>query len=150
MKKPTLIFTAGAWHSPEVFSVVMAKLEALGYRCIGIPLKAVGHEPAVQTLLPDMATIHGAVFEEIHDRGNDVMMVSHSWSGIVVSGALDGLGKEERERGGEKGGLVKLAFVAAFIPLEGVSLIQAFGGQIPDWYEVKVRRVLAPKWPAQC
>lgn len=31
-----------------------------------------------------------------------------------------------------------LAYISAFVPLEGVSLIDAFGGEAPDWYDVKV------------
>jgi pimeloyl-ACP methyl ester carboxylesterase len=90
-----------------------------------------------------MAALHGAVFEEVHERGNDVIMVPHSWSGIVASGAVDGLGKEEREKNGEKGGVVKLAYISAFVPMEGVSLTQAFGGE-PSWYDVKVYSYLVP------
>jgi hypothetical protein len=97
MAKPTLIFTPGAWHTPEVFNTVIAKLEAEGYKCITLSLMAVGHEPPVKTLEPDIAAIHEAVFKEIHENESDIMMVSHSWSGIVVSGALEGLSKAERE-----------------------------------------------------
>jgi len=146
MTKPTFIFTPGAWHSPDVFSTVTSKLESHGYKCIGHPLIAVGHEPAVQSLKPDMAAIHGAVFAEVHEKGNDVIMVPHSWSGIVASAALDGLGKEEREKDGEKGGVVRLAYICAFVPMEGVSLIQAFGGEAPPWYDVKEPWVM-PKNP---
>lgn len=138
MAKPTLFFTAGAWHTPEVFSTVISKLEVLGYKCIGFPLIAVGHEPAVQTINPDLAAIHGAVFQEVHENRNDVVMVAHGWSGIVGSGAVEGLGKEEREREGEKGGVVRMAYISAFIPLEGVSFMEAFGGQPPPWYEIRV------------
>jgi hypothetical protein len=137
MTKPTLIFTPGAWHSPEVFETVISKLEAVGYKCIALSLIATGHEPAVTSLQPDIAAIHGAVFKEIHENGNDIMMVPHSWSGTVVGGALDGLSKAERERKGEKGGVVKLAYISAFVPPEGVGLIDAYGPP-PDWHDVKV------------
>jgi len=143
MAKPTLIFTAGAWHTPEVFTSVIIKLRSHGYKCVAIPLQAVGHEPAVQSLLPDIATIHGAVFSEIHEEGNDVVMVAHSWSGTVVGGSLEGLGKVEREKAGEKGGVMRLAYVSAFVPSERVSLIEAFGGTPPDWYDVKEPWVMA-------
>jgi hypothetical protein len=92
----------------------------------------------VRTLLPDIATIHGAVFSEIHDNGNDVVMVAHSWSGTVVGGSLEGLGKVEREKVGEKCGVVRLAYVSAFVPSEGVGLIEALGGTAPEWYDIRV------------
>lgn len=56
------------------------------------------------------------------------MRVAHSWSGIIVSGALDGLSKGQREKEGKKGGVVKLAFLCSFVPGENVSLIDAIGG----------------------
>ena len=138
--KPVLIFTPGAWHTPEFFSEIILKLEPLGYKCIGYPLLAVGHEPAVKDLQPDSEAIHKLVSDQA-DAGNDVVIVAHSWSGIIVSGALDGLGKAEREKAGKKGGVLRIAYIASFVPAEGVSLITAFGGTPPDWYVVEVRPI---------
>ena len=72
------------------------------------------------------------------DAGNDIVVVGHSWGGIVVTGALDGLGKVQREQEGKSGGVFKIAYLCAFAPLENVSLIDAQGGQILDFYDVKV------------
>jgi hypothetical protein len=73
------------------------------------------------------------------DAGNDVMVIGHSWSSIIVCGGLEGLSKEERKKQGMEGGVVKLAFLTGFVPQENMSLIQAFGGSPPEWYDVKVR-----------
>jgi len=43
------------------------------------------------------------------------MVVSHSWSGLPVSSALVGVGKKGRETNGENGGVVKIAYIAAFV-----------------------------------
>jgi pimeloyl-ACP methyl ester carboxylesterase len=134
--KPVLIFIPGAWHTPEFFSEVFSKLEPLGYKCIGYSLFAVGHEPAVKDLQPDIDAVHKLVSDE-SDAGNDVVIVAHSWGGIMVSGALDGLSKIERQKEGKKGGVVRIAYMTSFVLTEGVSLIAAFGGQ-PEWYDVKV------------
>ena len=66
------------------------------------------------------------------------MMVAHSWSGIVASGVLDGLSKGQREKEGKKGEVVKLAFLCSFVPDKNVSLIDAFEGKIPEFYDVNV------------
>lgn len=69
------------------------------------------------------------------DDGHEVVVVSHSWSGLPVNSALDGLSKSERESDGQKrGGVVKIIFLSAFIPDVGQSLIAAFGGTPPNWY----------------
>ncbi|RDW56489.1 hypothetical protein BP5796_13130 [Coleophoma crateriformis] len=143
--KPVLIFTPGAWHTPEIFSEVFSELEPLGFKCIGYSLLAVGHEPAVKDLQPDIDAIRQLVSDEA-DTGKDIVVVAHSWSGIVVSGALEGLGKVSRETEGKKGGVVRIAYISAFVPDEGVSLIQAFGGSPPEWYDVKEPWVM-PKTP---
>ena len=140
--KPVLIFTPGAWHTPEFFSEVFSKLEPLGYKCIGYPLLAAGHEPPVKDLQPDTDAVHKLVEKE-SDAGYDVVMVAHSWSGIIVSGALDGLSKVEREEAGLQGGVVRIAYISAFVAPEEVSVITAFGGTPPEWYIVKVRLVFS-------
>jgi hypothetical protein len=136
MSKPTLIFVPGAWHTPEVFKTIINKLSAHGYRCIPVPLSAAGYEPAVSDLQPDINTVHRIVHSEV-DQGHDVVVVAHSWGGIVAGGALDGLGKTERENDGLRGGVVKLAYICAFIPPEGVSLAMALGEKDPEW-DIKV------------
>jgi hypothetical protein len=52
---------------------------------------------------------------------------------LAVSGALDGLSRTHRQKSGQAGGVAKLIFISAFIPDVGQSLIQAFGGQAPEW-----------------
>ena len=137
MAHPTLIFTPGAWHSPECYSLIISKLEPLGYKCIALPLLAVEQKPAVTDLQPDTDALRKRVLEEI-DAGNDVVMVVHSWSGIIANGALVGLGKAEREKEGKKGGVLRIAYICSFAPEENVSLVTAFGGITPEWYDVKV------------
>jgi hypothetical protein len=141
MSKPTLIFLPGAWHSPEIFNAVILKLSAHGYKSTALPLQAVIQKPAVKDLQPDIDALRSAVLKEA-DAGNDVMVVGHSWSSIIVCGALEGLSKEERKKGGKEGGVVKQAFLTGFIPPENVSLITAFGGTAPEWYNVDVSPTL--------
>lgn len=143
MPKPTLIVVPGAWHSPEVFAGVSTKLSSFGYKCIPVPLLAAGHEPAVADLTPDTANVHRVVLEEI-EQGHDVVVVGHSWGGMIIGGALDGLSKAEREKEGKKGGVVKLAYLCAFVPPEGVSLSVARGGNDPNWLiDVSIRRSIS-------
>ena len=138
MSKPSLIFLPGAWHSPEVFDTLISKLSAHGYTSKALPLQAVIQDPAVKDLQPDINALRSAVLKEA-DAGNDVMVIGHSWGSIIVCGGLEGLSKEERKKQGMEGGVVKLAFLTGFVPPENVSLIQAFGGSPPEWYDVKVR-----------
>jgi len=49
------------------------------------------------------------------------------------------LSKKHREENGEKGGVVSLVYLCAFLLRKGESLATPLGGQLPDWIPVKVR-----------
>lgn len=139
MSKPHLVFIPGAWHTPEAFSVIIPKLEAHGYTVHTLQLPAVGPSPdnVPTDLSQDINAVRSLVTKAI-GAGNDVVVVPHSWGGIVAGSALAGLGKKEREAKGEKGGVVRTAYMCAFMAPEGVSLIDALQGNIPDWWYVEV------------
>jgi hypothetical protein len=150
--RPVLIFIPGAWHPPSVFNALIYNLKSFGYECIALPLIAVSDSfipkalSAVKNLQPDIDNVHKSVLKEV-EKEKDVVVVAHSWGGIIVGGALEGLGKADREETGKKGGVVKIAYMCSFVPPEGVSLIDAFGGKVPDWYDIKAcNRCLPQFW----
>ncbi|KAJ5090796.1 alpha/beta-hydrolase [Penicillium argentinense] len=131
MSKPVLIFAPGAWYPPTVFDPLISKLD--DYECHTVAFPSIQQPASVQDLQLDIAAVR-ALVETAAEAGKDVFVVSHSWSGLPVNSALDGLAKYERELSGKKGGVVRLIFIAAFIPAFGESLIGAFGGSPPPWY----------------
>ncbi|RDH30333.1 Alpha/beta hydrolase fold-1 [Aspergillus welwitschiae] len=131
MPNPTLVFCAGAWYSPVAFGPLIEKLP--DYTCRTVAFPSIEQATEVKDLQPDITAVRSVVEEEC-DAGNDVAIVLHSWSGLPVSSALDGLSKTERQEAGKPGGVVKLIYLSAFIPDVGESLIGAFGGVAPDWY----------------
>ncbi|KAH8602799.1 Alpha/beta hydrolase fold-1 [Bisporella sp. PMI_857] len=141
MSFPTMIFVHGAWHSEEYYDRVIGILEPLGYRCITVGMPSVGHSPPVKTLDDDIAAIRSVVIKEL-DNGKPVVVNAHSWGGIPVNNALDGLSKAEREKDG-KSGVIKLTYVAAFVSPEGLSLADFAGGEA-DWWEVDNDGNIAP------
>jgi hypothetical protein len=59
---------------------------------------------------------------------------------LPVCSALDGLSTTEREKIGEKSAVTKLAFVAAFVVEEGVSLDRIVGRRPDTWIITPVSR----------
>lgn len=143
MSKPHIVLVPGAWHTPECFSLIIPKLESHGYKVHSRQMPSVGSETPPEDLSQDIAALRELVTEAIAS-GNDVVVVPHSWSGIVVGSALGGLSKKEREERGEKGGVIRAAYMCSFMAPEGVSLMDALQHQIPDWWEVKVRSPASP------
>lgn len=137
MSKPQLVLIPGAWHTPEAFSVLIPKLEAHGYTVhttqlpsVDAPADNVPTEPN-----KDIEAVRSLVTKAI-GAGNDVIVAPHSWGGIVAGSALSGLGKKEREAKGEKGGVMRTAYMCAFMAPQNFSLSDALQGQIPDWWYI--------------
>lgn len=129
MSKPTLIFAPGAWYPPTAFDPLIAKLP--DYTCHIIAFPAVQQATTVTDLQLDISAVRTLVEQEA-DAGRDVVIVLHSWAGLPVSSALGELSKQARTKAGKEGGVVKLVFIAAFVPEVGESLLDAFGGQA-EW-----------------
>lgn len=72
------------------------------------------------------------------DAGKEVVVVMHSYGGVVGTEALHGLGLENRKTAGNAGGVKRMIFLTAFIPQLGQSLAGIFGGKLPPFIEVKV------------
>ncbi|KAL4762042.1 alpha/beta hydrolase [Aspergillus foveolatus] len=130
--KPTLIFCPGAWYPRTAFEPLAAHLPEHTTHTVAFP--SIHQATSVQDLQPDIEALRTLVEQEV-SAGKDVVIISHSWSGLPVNSALDGLSKTERQAAGEIGGVAKLIFISAFIPDCGESLIGAFGGVPPDWYD---------------
>ncbi|KAJ5429975.1 hypothetical protein N7491_006991 [Penicillium cf. griseofulvum] len=73
MSKPTLIFRGGRVQPTSVID-----------------------------LQPDIDAVR-AIAQQEADASQDIVIIAHSWAGLPVSSALDGLSKSEREAAGQKG-----------------------------------------------
>ncbi|ESZ97963.1 hypothetical protein SBOR_1634 [Sclerotinia borealis F-4128] len=131
MTPPTIIFIHGAWHDTSNFSPVIGILEPLGYPCITIAMPSTGGTIPTTDLTNDIAAIRHVVLKEV-DAGKEVIVCSHSWGGIPTTNALDGLSISERSESGKVGGVVKIAFLCAFVVPVGTSLQDATGGMSYD------------------
>ncbi|KAF7714425.1 Uncharacterized protein PECH_001367 [Penicillium ucsense] len=133
MAKPTIIFAPGAFCPPKIFDDLSQKLNQHGYTCYTVSFPSVEQASSVKDLQPDIDAVRRLVQPEV-EGGREVIVVSHGWSGLPVSSALDDLERSERANQGKSGGVIKLVFVAAFIPQVGESMISAFGGHLPPWH----------------
>lgn len=131
MSKPTLIFAPGAWYPHTIFNPIIEQLA--DYSCHTVAFPSTQEASSVVDLQPDIEAVRSIIQEEA-DAGHDIIIVAHSWAGLPVSSALEGLSKAEREAAGDKGGVMKLIFIAAFLPSVGEGLLDAFGGMPPPWY----------------
>lgn len=162
---PTIVFIPGAWHHASCYDRVRAVLaspvspvsfpddgderkktiaqsQPLVFPTAAVQLPSVAAEP------PDNATFAGdvaaarSVIEPLVERDQRVVVLAHSYGGIVASEAVGGLGAPERRKRGEKGGggVVMVVYLSAFVPKKGESFIDVLnnGGHSADWKQVDV------------
>ena len=88
----------------------------------------------------DAACIRGEIDRLVVGQGKDVVVVAHSYGGVVASEAVkEELGKKARESKGERGGVVRLVYISGFVLDQGASLAGLFGGNFPPHFQMNVR-----------
>lgn len=141
-EKPTLVFVPGAWHTPDVFDAVRASLKTSGYPSVALALPCNGAEPPNKTLADDSNLVASEI-EKLADEGKKVVVVAHSYGGIVCTNAVEHLDYAERQKKGKAGGVIMLVYMCAFVLKQGTSLLQSIGGHYLPWTHVQVRSWLS-------
>lgn len=137
-EKPTILFVPGAWHSPNGFDAVRNLLKPMEYPTEAVALPSIGAEPPNKTLADDAAHTRTAI-EKLADAGKKIVLVTHSYGGMVGSCAVEDLGFAQRKMAGKQGGVINLVYMSAFALPKGVSLLDAGGGNPLPWMNFKVR-----------
>ncbi len=132
--KPTFLFVPGAWHLPAYFDPLIAYCSAHGYPSVAVTLPAVNSSPAVTSLQPDVDTV-AAALAALLNGGSDVVVVMHSYGGMVGTDAVGRAVKELADADGNYGSntfarIRRLVYVAARVPLEGQTILNMMDGAI--------------------
>lgn len=134
-RKPVIIFSHGAWHVSAHYLLLEKELEGRGYTVVN------NNHPSSNNKTPSKASIQDD-FDQFRSTtlsyltaGKDVVVVMHSFGGIVATHALVSLGPDEIESHPDKprGRVLSLVYLCAFLP--------KFEGSLED-----VQEVSPPKW----
>ena len=73
-------------------------------------------------------------------EGHDIIVISHSYSGLPASAAAKGLSKSERAKDNKQTSVLGQIFIAGIIAKggDGKTVVGAFGGQYPPHIQVDV------------
>lgn len=140
---PVVVLIPEAWHTPVHYSSFIDAMSSLGYAmaCEQLPTGSTETDSSESDNMAgfndDVSMIYQLVFDLVSD-GNDIVVIAHGYGGFVASEALTDLGKEERAGAGKSGGVVGLISVAGLLPVQGDTLLAAFGGEWPDYITEKV------------
>jgi pimeloyl-ACP methyl ester carboxylesterase len=119
--RPVIVFVHGAWGGGWQYRKVEPLLEEAGYKVYRPTLTGLGERVHLARPDVDLSThiediVNVFEFEDLHD----VILVGHSYGGMVISGVADRL--PER--------IAKLVYVDAILPENGESVESLFGTAI--------------------
>lgn len=133
--RPVLVIVPGNFSLPRFWSAIQRSVEDKGYPVEVVPLQSSREEridPA-PGLADDVKEAQSVLNKHIN-QGKDVVMLMHSYGGMVGTEATRGLSRNEREKAGLKGGITRLIFLAAIFAPPGKStrgLYEANPGRYP-------------------
>lgn len=154
-ESPVFVFVPGAWHAADTFDVVRDLMQKRGLATEAISTPSVGAFPPDKGLHADIEHTR-AVLKEMVEAGRQIVLVNHSYGGMVGAGAVEGLGYSQRCKVGLPGGVIMVVWMAAFVTPKGKSVKDILGGNFPPWMVIKVSSsssvippfffFLAPTW----
>ncbi|RKF60771.1 putative alpha beta-hydrolase [Erysiphe neolycopersici] len=143
--KPSLIIIPGAWQQVTAFQNFVNILVKEGFSAEAIKLPSVGSTsaPPLPGLAEDIAAAQRAITQAV-DKSQEVILICHSYGGLVGSNAAEGLDIHTRSKQGKAGGIKKIIFLSAFVIPRGKSLFEMIGQPLP-WMEVHDDKISAKK-----
>ncbi|GFF78865.1 alpha/beta-hydrolase [Aspergillus udagawae] len=132
MLKPAIIIVPGALHRPEHYQGIVNRLHKLQYEAVAVSMPALSSSPPQPTWAEDVEAIRKATFN-FFESGQDVVLVGHSYSGILISEASKGLSRKDRPKG--QGAVVRLIYMCAIAVPVGESLTGQLEPRTPQEVE---------------
>ncbi|TGZ82630.1 alpha/beta-hydrolase [Ascodesmis nigricans] len=127
---PVIFFVPGAWHHYDFFAKVRV---GLSYPSDTTNHPSIGAYPPTLDLNDDIANLRAALLAHIN-AGKQVVVVLHSYGGIVGSSAAHQLSYKYRQTQGLPGGIITLVYISAFVVPAGNSIRDMLpGGQWNPW-----------------
>ncbi|KAI4170023.1 MAG: hypothetical protein LQ343_005272 [Gyalolechia ehrenbergii] len=128
----TILLIQGSFQIPQVYDNLTRGLSAQGYQTIHpqLPSCTDVYSPDFpqRSLADDAAAIYEKLLQAVEDQGKTVLVVMHSYGGLVGGEAVpEELTYPARQARGKPGGIVHFFFYSAFLLDEGQSVLSAFG-----------------------
>jgi len=143
--KPLFLLIPGNFLPPSYYTQTSTLLTTHNFRTRTLPLPSTGSPTLLPSNASDIAAVRAVLSEElVSEPGVEIIVVAHSYGGIVACEAVKGLGYQERLDEGKWGGVVRLVFVAAWLLQEGESapeVIARYAMEAP-WARFEVRYLL--------
>lgn len=139
-QKPSIVIIPGSFTGPDLYTTLSSQLEGHGYEVFVGTLQSASRTPPEKaaTMKEDAAYFRG-IAEFLASQGKDVVVLGHSYGGIVATESVKGVTKSEREEQGKPGGVVRVVYLASVIGDVGQANLEAMGGQMGPFIRILVR-----------
>lgn len=128
--KSTFVLVHGAWHGGWCWSRLAPLLQAAGHRALAVTLTGLGDRAHLSSPAIDLDTHVTDVASMLEmDDLDDVVLVGHSYGGMVISGAAERAWKRIR----------RLVYLDALVPAHGQSGFDLNSPQFRDKLEREAR-----------
>ncbi|KAJ9301228.1 hypothetical protein DTO271G3_1363 [Paecilomyces variotii] len=136
--KPSIVIVPGSFCPAFLYEPFAENLRKFGYESIIGELPSVICEPPqpAATMAEDAAAFH-RIIERLCDEDKRVVILTHSYGGIVGNESANGLSKKDREKQGRKGGVIKIVYLTSIVGEVGTGPPLDL---LPDYMIPKVRR----------
>lgn len=138
--KPTIVLATGAWHLSSCYDDLRKELHSRGWKTDTVDYPSVGAEPPTKGLDEDAAALR-SVLQRLANDGEQIVLVVHSYGGLVGANAVKGLGYRQRRDQGLPGGVIMYVYMTAFVAPVGASIKQMLGGEHLPWMMADVSRI---------
>lgn len=127
----SIVLVHGAWHGSWCWQRVIPLLERRGFAVRAVDLPSTGIDPPPGA---DLSADAAAVRNVIDEMAGDVLVCGHSYGGMVISHPA--VGTHPR--------VVHLAYVCAFVPDRGQSLLSIGDGKPAPWINLDEHGMTLP------
>lgn len=131
---PTLVFLAGAFADPSCFDPLTSRLQKAGYPFIYASVPSLNpSSPGDSSTAQDAAHVRNNVLLPLLEEGKDIIVIVHSYGGVVGGAAATGLSKAELSAEGKTSGILGLLYIVGNVVGNGQCLLEAVGGAYPPF-----------------
>jgi pimeloyl-ACP methyl ester carboxylesterase len=135
--KPTFVIVHGAWGGSWAFRRVAALLNEKGYAVYRPSLTGLGERVHLASTDVGLSThindvVNMLLFEDLHD----VILVGHSYGGMVITGVADRVPDRIR----------RLIYIDAFVPQDGDSVMSLQGSRAGWIKQMTQGQYIVPPW----
>ncbi|KAI5920700.1 Alpha/beta hydrolase fold-1 [Camillea tinctor] len=114
-KQPVVVLVPGAWTESIAYRKLVDTLEAKAF-VVHVPSQPTndGHHPPDSSFDADVQAVREVVDPLVRD-GKEVIMLMHSYGGVVGTNAVKGLARKYRQAKNLQGGIIHLIYAASFM-----------------------------------